>query len=263
MEQEQVEKTARLMGWSPLEDFRGDPDNWIEADKFVERGTTHLPILKENLDRALDKLDKITTKFEQTEKDIKVMADYNKKSDERAFERAERQYETEIKDLKAQLRQSVVDEDIEKFDQVEAKIESLEKPEKADIPPAPVQSPAYQSWLAENAWYTSDPQMAGYADSVTGFVTKNYPNISEDEWYRKITEETKARFPDKFKNPNREKPNAVDGGDDNPAPLRKGSRKFANLDEESKAGYERLKVRIPALTEKEYLANCSDENFKS
>ena len=56
---EEIEQKAKAMGWSPQEEFRGDPDKWIDAAKFVARGENIMPILKENLDRALEKLEKL------------------------------------------------------------------------------------------------------------------------------------------------------------------------------------------------------------
>lgn len=48
-QQAAVEQRAREMGWSPKEQWRGNPDHWIDASTFVQRGEQVLPILQANL----------------------------------------------------------------------------------------------------------------------------------------------------------------------------------------------------------------------
>lgn len=50
-EQPVVEVEARAMGWVPREEFRGAEDKWVDADAFVERGRSVLPILQKNNER--------------------------------------------------------------------------------------------------------------------------------------------------------------------------------------------------------------------
>ena len=98
---EQVEKSARTLGWVPLEEFRGDPDRWIEADQFVERGTSQLPILRENIDRLMKKFDKATSEITSLKTDIKVMGDYNRAKVEKMFtlERMANEYQKLFKEV--------------------------------------------------------------------------------------------------------------------------------------------------------------------
>lgn len=43
-----VEDRAKVLGWSPKEKWRGDPEHWVDAAEFIERGERLLPILKAN-----------------------------------------------------------------------------------------------------------------------------------------------------------------------------------------------------------------------
>ena len=43
-----IETKAREMGWKPLEEFKGNPDNWRDAEVFVERGEEILPIVRKD-----------------------------------------------------------------------------------------------------------------------------------------------------------------------------------------------------------------------
>lgn len=43
-----VEQRALEMGWAPKDQWRGNPDSWIDAQTFVQRGEQMLPILQAN-----------------------------------------------------------------------------------------------------------------------------------------------------------------------------------------------------------------------
>lgn len=49
-------KEARLLGWSPKEQWRGNPDEWLDAKSFLDRGKSVLPILKSNNQRLQSEL---------------------------------------------------------------------------------------------------------------------------------------------------------------------------------------------------------------
>ena len=46
--QEALEKEAVDLGWAPRDKWRGDPDNWVDAKTFIERGKSMMPLLKKN-----------------------------------------------------------------------------------------------------------------------------------------------------------------------------------------------------------------------
>ena len=39
---------AESMGWIPPERFKGDPERYIDAAEYIDRGEKVLPIIKEN-----------------------------------------------------------------------------------------------------------------------------------------------------------------------------------------------------------------------
>ena len=61
------EERARLQGWVPKDEFRGDPDKWKTAEDFLEWGEKIVPIQKERtialeskLDQAIGDIKKLT-----------------------------------------------------------------------------------------------------------------------------------------------------------------------------------------------------------
>jgi len=48
MSEETAETKAKAMGWSPKDEFRGDPDRWVDAETYVRRGEEFIPFLRAN-----------------------------------------------------------------------------------------------------------------------------------------------------------------------------------------------------------------------
>ena len=46
--QEEVEQKASNLGWVPKEEFRGDPERHVSAERFLERGEKELPLARAN-----------------------------------------------------------------------------------------------------------------------------------------------------------------------------------------------------------------------
>ena len=90
---ESVLKEAESQGWVPKEKFRGDENDWVDADTFVKRGREIMPILRKNNENLLKELN--TTK-EQL-KEFKKSADEFKKFQQQAHER-------KVTELNQQLR---------------------------------------------------------------------------------------------------------------------------------------------------------------
>lgn len=257
---EQIEKTARSMGWSPLDEFRGDPDKWIEAEKFVERGTTQLPIMKENIDRLIAKFDKATDENKSLRSDIKAMGDYNRKSDERAFKKAEEKYEKDIVSLKKKMRKAVEDHDTAAFDEIESKMDDLDKPEPLpkEETIVPTVDPEFTVWVGENPWFNTDIRLTSYAMGVEKDLLASGTPLKGKELFDEVTKEVERVFPDKFKNPNRKKPSDVDGGED-PAPGTKGKKNYAALPADAKEACDRIVKASQSwskpLTKEEWVQN--------
>lgn len=253
---EQIEKSARTLGWVPEDEFRGDPDKWREAGEFVERGTSQLPIMRENIDRLMKKFDSATSEISSLKSDIKVMGDFNRKADERAFKKAEKEYEVKVVDLKKQIKQATKDGDEADLDVIEAEIDSLEKPEKpVDVKPETTpQDPEFTAWQADNKWFGTDIRLTSYATGIERELGMSGSPLKGKALFDVVAEEVKKAFPDHpaFVNPNRKKPNTVDGGGDTP-PVKTGGKKYADLPDDAKKQCEVLVKRWDWYKKEDFL----------
>jgi hypothetical protein len=108
-----------------------------------------------------------------------------------------------------------------------------------------------KTWQTENDWFTKDVRMTNYAISIEKVVVAENPGKSQADILKLISDEVKSRFPEKFKNPNREKGNSVDTGDSDSR--RKSSKHtFDDLPEEAKKQYANFKKEFKDRANKDY-----------
>lgn len=166
----EIEREALEMGWTPREKFKGDPDKWIDAESFVERGRQVLPILRANYDRV--KKDLLTRDREignlkqQLETTSALVRDMATQFSERLKEELAAQRRT----LKDQLKEAVADRDVDAELEIRDQLGKLDEAEKAaqervkknqdklrtpakNEDPQPELSEDFMAWREENPWY--------------------------------------------------------------------------------------------------------------
>lgn len=190
------EEEARAQGWKPLEEYEGDPDKWRGSKEFVERG------------ELFGKIDTLGKELKETRKALKMLQDHHSKVKETEFTRAV----NELKGLqKKHLEEGNSDEYLKttelltdlKAEQKAREVMSQQQTQQVD--------PRFTAWSEKNAWYDKDPEMRQFADTLgLGYAQAN-PGLDPDEVLEYVTGQVKKTFKDKFENPNRTKPSAVEG----------------------------------------------------
>lgn len=202
------EKSARVQGWVTYDEWvdrGGDPEQWKPAEKFVKDGEEITGIIKERN----AKLERDVQDLKKSLQDMKQMLS----------KREQKGYEKALQDIKRKQEKAVEDGDTEQFREAEKEREEIQKEiqgmqsSEQGQPQDPTYDPVFQQWVAENKWYqTGSQEMVQYAEiSAAPYVRTKHPNLTGKPFLDKVTEEVKARFPDEFKNPNRDKAAAVEG----------------------------------------------------
>jgi hypothetical protein len=284
-----VEEQATRMGWVELEDFRGSPDHWVPADKFIERAETILPLAKGTIKEMQKLMAQQETNFrtllaeQKTEFDtLKAstanFAEFAKKSEERAYERA-------LAELKGKQRAAAEDRDVAGVEAIGAEIEAhikshpavtgvapttVDEPAKATAPVNPWIIPGqFEAWQADNIWYNEKPNMAVYADQMDKFLMRTKPGQSQKERLSDIARLVKEEFPTYFTNPAREAAGVVEGGGDAGSRPSANKRGYANLSSDAKAVCDEFTGKdgkgktgtIEGFTREDYLAQCDPSLF--
>lgn len=136
-----IEERARLMGWIDKENYKGDPEQWKEADGFVEDATQDIRRIRNvnrHMERKLDKQEKtLEAILAHQEREIKVTEDD-------AYERGKQEAE-------GRLQQAVEDGD------QDAAAKALNDRDKLKEPKNKENTPEFDVWVNDNDWFNRDP----------------------------------------------------------------------------------------------------------
>ena len=200
-----IEERAKLLGWQPEGEFKGDPSRHTTAEEWVERSETLVPIMKAtnrkletDLKEALKKQEEMATQFEEGKKTTEKILKMQEIAQERAYEKA-------LDDIKKQQIEAVRDSDTTKFQELEAQKDKLEKPvvevetpvvEKKED--APQLTPDAQKFLDEHKEvFESDPDMFKQAILLEQRLKKENPYAEFDAvFYGKLKNKMSLLFPD-------------------------------------------------------------------
>ena len=199
-----VEKEARSLGWVPQEEFRGNKDKWVDADTFVERGHTIMPILKKTNERLEGRLKDVETKLQRAEslynasqESISALQKVHQDATKAAVEKARREILAELKTAK---ETGDIDKELaltEELADVKAKQKELAKPPE---PPPTIQDsrvqgaatvhPDFQEWQNENNWFGKDDRKTLRAMGIAQELRSDpeYDSLQGRPFFDKILE---------------------------------------------------------------------------
>lgn len=228
------ESAAREQGWKPKEEYEGSPEKWRPAKEFLERG------------ELFGKIDSMGRELKETRKALKALQEHHTKVKETEYKRA-------VDELKALQKRHLEEGNSDGYIETTELLTDLKAEQKAREvveATAPKQvDPRFTSWISENRWYEKDVEMREYADVVgMGYAQKN-PNLDPEDVLQYVTKQVKSRFSDKFVNPNRSKPSAVEGSNTQGSPK---SDKFELTEEERRVM--NTFIRTNVMTKDEYIS---------
>lgn len=227
----EVEVQALEMGWKPKEDF--DPASgkeWIPADEFVRRKP------------FFDKIEVLNREIKTLKNGMEAFKQHHDKVKETEYKRA-------LEDLKRQRVQAIEEQDAVKAFEVSDKIRELEDEAKqvTTQPQTGVAHAEFQAWLPDNQWYTTDEELREFADALGFMYSKKF---TPAEVLVKVSGEVRKKYPEKFRNPNKDRAPSVDtkaGGAHS-----RGTGREYQLSEMEKQIMSKI-VRSGVMTKEEYI----------
>lgn len=235
-----ITEKARAMGHVAKEDFRGDPEKWVDAETFVKRSENILPIVKERLDHVIKENQELKESFRE-------FNEYHKKTAEREFNRA-------LQAIEQKKLDAVESADVQGYHQAEAERRDLLK-EHASPPSQPErmgETAEFKAFTSSNDWYGKDSELTNYAD-IIGKGLAGTPGMTNAALLSKVAEEVKARYPQKFQNTRREGASSVERSPDTGLPVKTG-KTYADLPADAKTACDKFIRTIPGFTKEQYLA---------
>lgn len=245
----EIESKALRMGWTPKDQFRGDPKKYVEAAEYIERGEHLMPLLQANnrkLETANKKLASEVADMRQT---MERFAEHHTKTEARAYERA-------LSDLKGQATAAAELGDAAAVNRITGEIATLAadaaKP-SAPTKPAPTDdalTEAQDEFIEANPWFNTDRVMKAAAIEIAEEIKAQFPDPKKQ--LAEVAKRIRTEFPHKFANSRRTEAGAVEG-----APAR-GSRTvgktYSDLPTDAKAACDDF-VKRGLLTREKYAAD--------
>lgn len=230
-----IEDRAREQGWKPKEEFEGDASKWVSAETFVAKG------------ELIDRIEQLGKKLKDSEKTIKMLTEHHTRVKESEFKKA-------VEYLKSQKKQAYENGDVDKIIEIDEKLASVKETQKAQavqdkINDEPEAHPAFQSWVSENKWYESDREMRADADAFGAAYASNNQDKTPQEVLEYVSKKIKKTYPEKFTNPNRNKPTGVESGSGN----RQGSSRDSFTLTEEEARVMNTFIRNGVMTKEDYI----------
>lgn len=215
---------AKRHGWTPKEEFRGDPARWVDAETFVKRADEVMPFLKKKTE-AQDR------EIADLKRTIKQAAKHYEAVEERAVKRA-------MAELEAKHTDAAESGDVVGAKRAMDEIRALEKEVSApalkeDAPDPDKARKELNDWVGENDWYVLDDKKRAYADLQADLMGKAIDwDGGQKAWLEELGKRVERRFAEK-------KPSPVSGGGNRSAPGG-GGKSYADLPAAAKAACDRF-----------------------
>lgn len=202
------QKAAEDIGWIPPERFKGDPEKFIDAEAFIERGEQVLPILRKTNEGLHRDNAELRTALEGIKGALVESQDSIKALQEFHNEDTKRQVATARRTLLDQLKQAKKDENVDAEVEINDELTRLTLAEKradedaaakkaaetaastaAAKGPAPHEDPEFKAWLAENTWFGKDARKTGLANGIAAELRANKTTLTRRAFLDKVVEE--------------------------------------------------------------------------
>lgn len=233
-----IEQKAMELGWRPKEEFSGDEEAFIDAKEFVNRQP------------LFDKITSQSKHIKRVEATVAALQEHYNKVNETAYRNA-------MKDLKGQLERSIEEGDLQTYHALNEKKQEIEQEhrqlkQELTAPQEPQVHPELQEWIGRNNWFETQPHMRLYADQLSDqFAPKVRAGImTSGEALKEIEKAVRNEFPTKFRNPNKDKPSAVEGS----SSKRSTSKAEVELSDQERRIMNTL-VQSGVITKEKYIAD--------
>jgi hypothetical protein len=243
------EVEARKFGWVPKDEFKGNEDDWRDADEFLRRGREINGYLRKDLDKLARQNAAKEAELLEIKQTLKEFKEFYSKAEENAYKRA-------VKELQEQRAEAIKNNDGDLVIELEEQLEELKeqkpvrKEQKEEVKPN-TPPPEFFDWVEENQWYRDDRALQGAAVAISEELRERHPSLFGREFLDLVAKEVKKNFPDKFKSKTRDSVPAVEGGNTNRGTGKK--KTFADLPAEAKEACLRFEKQ-KLITREEYVS---------
>lgn len=236
---------AAKMGHKSQEDWTGDPEQWLDAKAFIEKGEAVLPLVVAKNKRLEEKLKAVEAELATAKQDFSEVRAFMKKASDSEKVALQAQL-TEALEVR---KQAVIDGDGAAFNNADARVEKIKEAaavvDKGGEQPAQKEHADYQPWVKENQWYLTDKKLQVQANAISASIGLN-EGLTGRDLFNEVTRQIKLLNPKKFEddeggdNRGGVVEDHKDGtGNGSASPANKKARTYANLPADAKKACDR------------------------
>ncbi len=244
----EVEARAREMGWVPKEQFKLNPDRWVDAQTYVDRGEEILPVLRSNNRKLTDEVVSLRTQLRETQAAIEDLKNFNTEIAKTNAKAREKELLSQISEARSAGNTEVEIELTNQLTDLKAEIKTaaskpVVKPVSTETPQL---TPEMKTWMGENPWFGTDKRKTGYAFGVAEELKANGLTPGTKPFYDAMDTELAKQF---NPNPRRREPSKVEGGSSNSGSSGDPDAKtFADLPQDAKDACEKQAAKFVGKT---------------
>lgn len=165
-----IEARASAIGWAPKEKFRGDPEKWVDAATYLERGEQFLPILRADKRQLESEVATLKANLAEAQDTIKASQEAITELKNFHSESTRKQVEKAKRELRAELMEARQANDIPRQMELEEELDNVNEALRAAPPPPPAPTPApapaapqidpeFVEWQKDNKWFMQDRRL--------------------------------------------------------------------------------------------------------
>lgn len=234
----EIELKAMEMGWRPKEEFNGNEEDFIDAKEFIGRRP------------LFEKIEHQSKEVKAVRRALEEFKQHYAKVEEAAYKRA-------IDELKTKQKEAFREGDVDQFYAIQEELDSAKEQVQAlkeaqlNQPTQTEVAPEFQEWVSKNPWYAKEEHMKVFADKFGTRLASQ--GMAPEKVLKEVEKAVRAEFPNKFKNPNQDRPGAVEGkGGSGSSGARKGGE--YQLDDRERKIMNDL-VRAGVITKEQYITD--------
>lgn len=238
----EVQAAAEKLGWIPASRFRGDPERFVDAELYIERGEIVLPIVKDQNKKLQVKLEGLEAESAQTKAALTAAQTKIDEIEERHSVDKQKAVEAAIVEVKAALAVASAAGDHEAIAELTGDLVELStvepepaKPEpKVDPPPVYQPDPSMVSWNEANPWFGTDRRKTALALAIADELREAGEQAINGPFFDLVTIEVDKVFGAPAPIPGKVE-GALNGSGGDARVSAAGSSSYASLPTEAKA----------------------------
>lgn len=200
----EVQATAEAMGWIPPKRFTGEVSRFVDAEEYVKRGETILPIVKQREKALRDEIAQFRTELSKRDKLLQEATDAIAEMQERHSVDTVKRVAEARKELLAQLKQAKRDEDVDaeveltdQLTQLDKAVEvaPVKKKPAAEVTPTFTPPPEIVAFQQAHPWFGKDKRKTAIVIAAAEELRESGDTSTGDAFFKKILDAVEEVFP--------------------------------------------------------------------